>query len=295
MPLATAELAGVPLGSLAGVPVANAMTVDVEDYFHAQALGVPRARWDAIERRVEGSTERILDLFADAGISATFFVLGWVAEHHPALVRRIVALGHELASHGWDHTRVDCQTPDEFRADIRRSRHLLEDISGIEVRGYRAATFSIGEANWWAFEILAEEGFAYSSSVYPIRHDLYGTPQACRFAFSPVPGWAFLEIPMSTLRLGGRNLPCSGGGYFRLLPYALSRWAMRRVNHTEGEACVFYFHPWEIDAGQPRVGGLPLKSRFRHYTNLGRMEGRLRRLLSDFAWDRLDRAIALGP
>jgi polysaccharide deacetylase family protein (PEP-CTERM system associated) len=273
--------------------IVNAMSVDVEDYFHAQALGVARQAWEGIAGRVCGNTSRVLDLFAAAGVKATFFVLGWVAQRHPELVRRIVAEGHELASHGWDHTRVDAQSPAEFRADISRSKSLLEDVGGVAVRGYRAATFSISQRNTWAFAVLAEEGFLYSSSVFPIRHDYYGMPSAPRFAFHPLAAGDFEEYPMTTLAVGGRNLPCSGGGYFRLLPYRLSRWAMRRVNRQDGHPCIFYFHPWEIDAGQPRVSGLGLKARLRHYTNLGRMEERVNRVLADFAWDRMDHVFLL--
>jgi polysaccharide deacetylase family protein (PEP-CTERM system associated) len=200
-----------------------------------------------------------------------------------------------LASHGWSHTRADRQTPEEFRADIRRTKHLLEDVGGQTVRGYRAATFSISHRNPWAFEILADEGYAYSSSVYPVRHDYYGMPSAPRFAFYPLPSTAFEEYPMTSVQVGGRNLPCSGGGYFRLLPYALSRWAIRRVNTLDAQPCVFYFHPWEIDADQPRMNHLPLKSRLRHYTNLRRMEGKVRRLFDDFAWDRIDRILLDNP
>jgi polysaccharide deacetylase family protein (PEP-CTERM system associated) len=276
-----------------GGRVVNALSVDVEDYFHAQALSyrVSPEQWDGLERRVDGNTRRILELFASAGVKATFFVLGWVAERHPDLVHRIVAEGHELASHGWNHTRVDRQTPQEFAADLRRSKRLLEDLGGVAVRGYRAATFSISHRNPWAFAVLEEEGFAYSSSVYPVRHDYYGMPMAPRFAFYPSPDGQLEEYPMTSVRLGQTNLPCSGGGYFRLLPYALSRWALRRVNGADGQPVIFYFHPWEIDAGQPRIAGLPMKSRLRHYTNLGTMEGRVRRLLGDFAWDRLDRVL----
>jgi polysaccharide deacetylase family protein (PEP-CTERM system associated) len=271
----------------------NAMTVDVEDYFQVQAFAgcVSRADWDAFPSRVEANTGRVLDMFAVAGVTATFFTLGWVAKRHPALVRRIVAEGHELASHGWDHTRADTQTPEAFRADVGRTRALLEDTGGVRVNGYRAATFSIGARNLWAFQILRQEGYAYSSSINPIRHDLYGMPDAPRVPFRPrVDGVP--EIPMTTVRLLGRNWPCAGGGYFRLLPTALYRAGLRRVNRLDGQPGIFYFHPWEIDPDQPRVVGAGLKSRLRHYTNLSRMEGDLRRLLRDFAWDRMDRVYA---
>jgi polysaccharide deacetylase family protein (PEP-CTERM system associated) len=272
-----------------GGRVLNAMTVDVEDYFQVEALSraVPRKDWDAIPSRVEIGTDRLLDLFARAQVKATFFVLGWIAERHPAMIRRIVESGHELASHGVQHDRADRQTRAEFRADVRRSKKMLEDIGGVAVSGYRAATFSIGASNLWAHDVLAEEGFAYSSSIYPIAHDLYGMPDAPRAPFR-AGGKGLLEVPLTTLRCFGRNWPSSGGGYFRLLPYAVSRWSLGRVNAREGRAAVFYLHPWEIDPNQPRVKGLSLKSGFRHYLNLARMERRLERLLGDFAWGAMD-------
>lgn len=267
----------------------NAMTVDVEDYFQVSAFEpfIRRSDWDRLPQRVERNTARILDLFGEAGIRATFFTLGWVAERHPELIRRMVAEGHEVASHGFEHTRVTNQGPEDFRADVRRTRALLEDIAGVPVSGYRAASYSIGRDNLWALDILQEEGYRYSSSIYPINHDLYGMPEAPRFAFR-VNGGDFVEVPVTTLRLGARNLPCGGGGYFRLLPYRVSRWAMRRVNQDDGQPCVFYFHPWEIDPEQPRQPGLNARTRFRHYLNLRRMEHRLQRLLQDFAWRRMD-------
>lgn len=269
----------------------NAMSVDVEDYFQVQAFAdrVRREDWSGFESRVERNTDAVLALFDEARVKATFFTLGWVAERFPGLVRSIVAQGHELASHGYAHHRVSEQTPEQFRADVRRTRKLLEDTASGPVAGYRAASFSIGAATLWAHAVLAEEGYRYSSSIYPVRHDLYGMPQAPRTPFTPAGLAGFAEIPMTTVRLGGVNLPCSGGGYFRLLPYALSRAAIRRVNARERQPAMFYFHPWEIDPGQPRQGG-SAKTRFRHYTNLHRMRGRLRRLLTDFAWDRVDRA-----
>lgn len=269
----------------------NAMSVDVEDYFHVQAFAdrISREDWAGHEPRVERNTDRILQLFDDHSVHATFFTLGWVAEQYKSLIRRIVTAGHELASHGFAHVRADRQDPQQFRADVRRTKETLEDIGGVPVRGYRAATFSIGEGNTWAFDVLDEEGYAYSSSVYPVRHDLYGMPTAPRFPFYPIGMSGIEEYPITTVRVAGRNLPCGGGGYFRLLPYALSRWAMSRVNTTDGHPCIFYFHPWEVDADQPRVTGISMKSRVRHYTNLGRMERRLHRLMSDFVWDRVDR------
>ena len=273
--------------------ITNAMTIDVEDYFQVQNLAaqVPRASWDGIAPRVEANTDRILAQFDRAGVQATFFTLGWIAQRHPALIRRIVAAGHELASHGWEHIRADAQTPGEFAADISRARATLEDIGGVPVSGYRAATFSIGARNQWAFDELARAGYRYSSSVYPVRHDLYGMPDAPRTPFRPN-GGALWELPMTTVRLAGQNFPCSGGGYFRLLPYAAFRRLLARLNDSEGQPGIFYTHPWEIDPGQPRVAGLPRLARFRHYVNLHRTAPRLDALLRDFAWDRMDRVFA---
>ena len=271
----------------------NAMTVDVEDYFQVQAFAncVERATWDDFPRRVEDNVDRILGQFDRAGIHATFFTLGWVAERHPQMVRRIVAAGHELASHGWDHTRADSQTPELFRQDVRRARALLEDVGGVPVTGYRAATFSIGARNLWAFQVLRDEGYLYSSSVNPIAHDLYGMPDAPRTPFQPDKN-GFWEIPMTTVRAFGRNWPCSGGGYFRLLPGILYRMGLNRVNTTERRPGIFYFHPWEIDPGQPRIPNAGWKSRLRHYTNLSRMADDLDVILKAFAWDRMDRVYA---
>ena len=272
----------------------NAMTVDVEDYFQVEAFTrtVAREQWEHFPRRVEASTDRILEQFDRAGVTATFFTLGWVAERHPALVRRIVAAGHELASHGHGHARVDTLTPEAFRADLLRAKQLLEDIGGVRVTGYRAPTFSIGRRTPWAYAILAETGHTYSSSIYPIRHDLYGAPDAPRFVH-PVADGALWEIPMTTLRprrgpLSGQNLPCSGGGYFRLLPYAVFRRGLAAFNRAEEQAGMFYIHPWEVDPGQPRIDGAGRLSRFRHYLNLGLTAPRLGRLLGDFAWGRVD-------
>ncbi len=267
----------------------NAMTVDVEDYFQVTALepAIPRAEWDRWPVRVAANTERVLELFAAHGVRATFFVLGWVAERFPALVRRIAEAGHEVASHGYDHRRVTTMRPEEFRRDVLRARALLEDTAGVAVRGYRAPSYSIVARTRWAHRILAETGHVYSSSVYPVRHDLYGMPDAPREPYRPLPG--LLEVPVTTVRVAGRTWPCGGGGFFRLYPYRLSRWALRRVNRTEGRPAVFYFHPWELDPHQPRPKGLPARSRFRHYLNLGRMQGRLERLLGDFRWERMDR------
>lgn len=276
--------------------ITNAMSVDVEDYFQVSAFEshIDRTDWDALPCRVEGNTDRILQLFADHDVKATFFTLGWVAERYPQLVRRMIEGGHEVASHGYSHVRVTNQSPEAFRADVVRTKALLEDVSGREVQGYRAASYSIGASNLWALDVLAETGHRYSSSIYPIRHDLYGMPEAPRFAFQ-ANGGAMLEVPVTTVELFRRNYPCGGGGYFRLLPYAMSRWAMRRVNEHDGQSCVFYFHPWELDPEQPRQAGLGFKTRFRHYLNLRRMEQRLSRLLEDFRWDRMDRVFLGDP
>jgi polysaccharide deacetylase family protein (PEP-CTERM system associated) len=273
--------------------IRNAMTVDVEDYFQVQAFAhcIDRRDWDAFPQRVDRNTNRVLEHFASAGVKATFFTLGWVAQRFPALIGRIVGQGHELASHGWDHTRVDQQDPEAFRADVGRTKSLLEDIGGVPVAGYRAATFSIGRQNTWAFPILREEGYVYSSSINPIRHDLYGMPDAPRVPFRPH-AEGVIELPMTTVRLIGRNWPCSGGGYFRLLPTALYRAGLGRVNRHDAQPGIFYFHPWEIDPGQPRIPNAGWKSRLRHYTNLSRMGANLDRLLQDFPWDRMDRVYA---
>lgn len=275
------------------MPPTNAMTVDVEDYFQVQAFAgvIDRTAWDTIPCRVEANMDRILQQFDAAGTAATFFTLGWIADRYPAVVRRIVAAGHELASHGYGHARADRQTPDEFRADVRRARGVLQDLGGVPVIGYRAPTFSIGPRNPWAFDVLDEAGYAYSSSVYPVRHDLYGAPDAPRFPYRPAAG-ALVEIPMTTVRLVGRNLPCAGGGYFRLMPYALFRTLLRRFNRIEAASGVFYFHPWEIDPDQPCVDAAGRVSRFRHTVNLSAMHGRIERLLRDFAWGRMDQVFA---
>ena len=266
------------------------MTVDVEDYIHVSAFEkhIRRQDWEVLPCRVESNTNHVLELFADHGVKATFFMLGWVAERYPQLVRHIIAAGHELASHGYSHVRVTQQTPQAFREDVLRTKNLLEDLSGLEVRGYRAASYSIGAKNLWALEILQDTGHQYSSSIYPIRHDLYGMPTAPRFPFYPNEGGDLLEIPVTTVKLFNQKLPCGGGGYFRLLPYRWSRWAMRRVNHHDRQACIFYFHPWEIDPDQPRQQDIGFKTRLRHYTNLAVMEQRLRRIMEEFSWGRMD-------
>lgn len=274
--------------------VLNAMTVDVEDYFQVSAFEshIPRADWDHTATRVEANVNRILDTFAAHEVKATFFTLGWVAQRHPDMVRRIVAEGHELASHGWEHIRANTQTPDAFSEDVRRTKGVLEDLGGVAVNGYRAASYSIGAANLWALDVLADCGYRYSSSIVPISHDLYGMPEAPRFAFAAA-GGRLLEIPVTTLPLAGRNINCGGGGWFRLFPYAFSRWALRRVNLEEGQNGLFYFHPWEVDPDQPRVRDIGARTRFRHYLNLKRMQPRLERLLVEFAWDRMDRVFGV--
>ncbi|HJY77001.1 MAG TPA: XrtA system polysaccharide deacetylase [Burkholderiales bacterium] len=274
--------------------IANALTVDVEDYFQVSALAphIARADWERIPCRVERNVDAILSLFAEAGARATFFTLGWIAERHPGLVKKIVAEGHELASHGYGHLRIHEQTPAEFAQDIGRAKALLEDLSGTQVKGYRAPSFSVGPRTLWAFERIAQAGYRYSSSVYPVRHDLYGMPHAPRFAYRPRAD--LLEIPVTTAAVLHRNLPAGGGGYFRLLPYVVSRALIRRVNQVDRRSAVFYFHPWEIDPAQPRVPGTSVKARFRHYVNLRRTESRLRRLLRDFHWRRMDE-VFLAP
>ena len=274
-----------------GARIKNAMTCDVEDYFQVSAFApyIDRDSWPTRECRVEANMERILAIYERHCVKATFFTLGWIAERYPSMVKRIVAAGHELASHGYGHLRASDQTRAQFDNDIRSSKALLEDIGGQEVIGYRAPSFSIGHANLWALEALQEAGYRYSSSIYPIAHDHYGMPDAPRFAFYPHGPDGLLEVPVTTVNMLGRNLPAGGGGYFRLLPYALSRWMMQKVNREDRQPALFYFHPWELDPGQPRPEGLDAKSRFRHYVNIERMESRLEQLARDFAWDRMDR------
>ncbi|MBS3996053.1 MAG: DUF3473 domain-containing protein [Hydrogenophaga sp.] len=269
-------------------PITNALTIDVEDYFQVSAFAahIDRADWDTTECRVERNVHRLLDMLAGKGTKATFFTLGWVAERYPALVRRIVADGHELASHGYGHERVSDLSESAFSHDIRKAKTILEDIGGVEVMGYRAPSFSIGAGNLWALDSLEAAGYRYSSSIYPVQHDHYGMPDAPRFVHQIRQG--LMEIPPTTLRLFNRNLPSSGGGYFRLLPYPLSRWMIQQVNERDEQAAVFYCHPWEIDADQPRVKGVGFKTRFRHYVNIGRTEQRLESLLDDFRWGRMD-------
>ncbi|WP_409574850.1 XrtA system polysaccharide deacetylase [Thiobacillus sp.] len=269
----------------------NAMSIDVEDYFQVSAFAstIRREDWDSLPCRVERNIDVILQLLDEADASATFFTLGWIAERYPQVVRRIVDSGHELASHGYGHERVSDLTPEQFRSDITRAKHILEDLGGVAVRGYRAPSFSINQNNWWAVDELENAGYVYSSSIYPVKHDHYGMPDAPRFPNRPNGADGILELPPTTLALLGRNLPAAGGGWFRLLPYALSRWMLQRVNTQDQAPCMFYFHPWEMDAGQPRQSGLSTRTRFRHYVNLQRMPGRMKKLLNDFEWDRVDR------
>jgi polysaccharide deacetylase family protein (PEP-CTERM system associated) len=263
--------------------VVNAMTVDVEDYFHVTAFAnsIDRARWSEFELRVEKNTMQLVELFGRRGVRATFFVLGWVAERAPHLIKELQRAGHEVACHGLTHELVYKQTPEVFRNETRRSKSLIEDLTGVPVRGYRAATYSITSRSLWALDILEELDFEYDSSVFPVRHDLYGIPGASRFPFRVASG-RLLEVPLTTVKVLGQHIPCAGGGYFRLLPYAAFRWAVGRANR-EGLPAVFYLHPWEIDPAQPRIDA-PWRSRFRHYTNLHRTAARLDALLGHFRW-----------
>jgi polysaccharide deacetylase family protein (PEP-CTERM system associated) len=267
-------------------PGMNAMTVDVEDYFQVEAFfsHIDRANWDKIECRVERNVDRILQLFSDHGIKGTFFTLGWIAKRYPRMVQRIVASGHELASHGVAHIRADRQSRDLFANDVLTAREMLENIGGAPVLGYRATSFSITRHNLWALSVLEEVGYRYSSSTHPIKHDLYGIAGQPRFAFYPFSNSRFVEIPVTTVRLFGCNWPAGGGGYFRLFPYAVFKRNLKAVQRRDQKPCTFYFHPWEIDPEQPRIGGTSAKTRFRHYLNLSRTYGRLQQLLRDFEW-----------
>lgn len=271
--------------------IRNAMTIDVEDYFQVSAFAshISRESWSSLPCRVEQNVDCILALLDDTGVKATFFTLGWIAERYPEMVKRLVQEGHELASHGYGHLRASDQTWLEFQDDVSRSKTILEDISGQAVLGYRAPSFSIGKDNLWALDVLLNAGYRYSSSIYPIQHDHYGMPDAPRFAFYPNGAEGLLELPITTVRAMQRNFPAGGGGYFRLFPYQLSRWLLRRVNQQDQQSGIFYFHPWEVDPDQPRQKNIGLKTRFRHYVNLSRMEGRLKALTRDFHWDRMDK------
>jgi len=270
--------------------IINGLSVDVEDWFQVGAFEnvIERGEWDEIRTRVENNVDRILDLFAEADVHATFFTLGWVAKRHPAMVRRIAEAGHELASHGYDHARVFTFDRATFAEDIRVAREIIEDCSGQKVTGYRAPSFSIDQRTPWAFMELAEQGYIYSSSVAPVAHDHYGWPEAPRFAFKPIPWADIVELPVTTAILGGRRVAAGGGGFFRVLPYAFSRWAIRQVNRRDERPAVFYFHPWEVDPDQPRVPNAPMRSKLRHYTGLEQMAGKLRDLVHEFRWGRMD-------
>jgi polysaccharide deacetylase family protein (PEP-CTERM system associated) len=271
--------------------IVNALTVDVEDYFQVSALApyIARSEWDIRECRIERNVDRILTILNDCGARATFFTLGWVAERYPRLVHQIVAEGHELASHGYGHERASDQDETSFYDDIARARQTLQDIAGVRVRGYRAPSFSIGPENAWAFDCIGRAGYEYSSSIYPIHHDHYGMPDAPRFVHHVQRN--LVEVPVTTARMFSYNWPAGGGGYFRLMPYPLSHWLLERVNKVDRQPAVFYFHPWEIDPSQPRIRGISMKTRFRHYLNLSHTERRLKRLLTDFKWGRVDEVI----
>ncbi|WP_298672671.1 XrtA system polysaccharide deacetylase [uncultured Sphingomonas sp.] len=268
--------------------VINGLSVDIEEWFQVGAFErtIARSDWEGLESRVERNTGTVLDLFAEAGVKATFFTLGWVASRHPALIRRIVAEGHEIASHGWDHARVFTMDAAMFRDDLRRTRAALEDAGGVAVTGYRAPSFSIDARTPWAHQVLAEEGYAYSSSVAPVVHDHYGWRDSPRYAWRPLADAALIELPVTVAEIAGRRL-ATGGGFFRLLPSALTDFAVRQVN-GEKQPAIFYFHPWEVDPGQPRVANAPIRSRLRHYSRLGAMAGKLRGLVARHQWGRID-------
>ncbi len=272
----------------------NALSVDVEDWFQVGAFEtvIDRADWDDLESRVERNGAAVLDLFDRAGVKATFFTLGWIAERFPALIHRAAEAGHEIASHGWDHKRVFTLDPARFRADLERARIAIEDACGHSPVGYRAPSFSIDKRTPWAHRVLAEEGYVYSSSVAPVRHDHYGWPEAPRFAHRPLADAALVELPVTTVEWAGRRFAAGGGGFFRLLPYRFSDWAIARVNRAEQRPAVFYFHPWEIDPGQPRVANAPLRSKLRHYSRLSAMESKLLKLLRSHRWGRTDHVVA---
>jgi polysaccharide deacetylase family protein (PEP-CTERM system associated) len=280
-----------------GRGVVNAMTIDVEDYFHVSVFDgtFPRHQWSQLESRVCANTDRLLRIFEDANVRATFFVLGWVAERFPSLVERIAAHSHEIASHGYAHRLVYDQTPSTFREDVRRAKALLEDVSGRRVLGFRAPSYSVTPRSLWALDILIEEGYVYDTSIFPIRHDRYGIPLSPRHAYIlERPSGALIEVPASTATCGPLNVPIAGGGYFRILPYAWTRWGISRVNQREGKPIVFYLHPWEIDPLQPRLPAGWL-GRFRHYRNLHETETRLDHLLHDFSFGTLQSMLASSP
>jgi polysaccharide deacetylase family protein (PEP-CTERM system associated) len=265
--------------------IVNAMTVDVEDYFHVSAFErvVSRAGWDAFDSRVVANTNLLLELFNRAGVRSTFFVLGWVAERFPALVRQIASAGHEVASHGYHHQLVYLLTPEQFRDDVRSAKRAIENATGTPVLGFRAPSYSVTTSSLWALDVLVEEGYVYDASIFPIHHDRYGIPISPRHPYVLHRAGALVEAPGSTVRWGTMNLPVGGGGYFRILPYEWTRWGIGRLNTVEKTPAIFYLHPWEIDPDQPRLGAGML-GRFRHYYNLGRTEQRLRNLIRDFSF-----------
>ncbi len=272
----------------------NALTVDVEDYFQVSAFAglVPRSQWETFESRVCRNTDKLLAIFSEAGVHGTFFVLGWVAERFPALVRRIHDAGHELASHSYAHGLVYDATPEAFRADLRQARAAIQRATGVQVVGYRAPSYSVTERSLWALDVLVDEGYEYDSSIYPIRHDRYGIPGWPRHIHRVErSGGSIWELPGSTVRRAGINLPIGGGGYFRLLPYGWTRAGINRLNAVEGRSAVFYIHPWEVDPDQPRLLGSAL-SRFRHYRNLDKTEGRLRQLLQEFPFGTVSQVLS---
>jgi polysaccharide deacetylase family protein (PEP-CTERM system associated) len=275
-------------------PIVNAMSIDVEDYFHVSVFDgiVPRSEWDRMESRVVANTTRLLDLFDEFGVRSTFFVLGWVGEQHPSLVQLIARRGHEVASHGYAHRLIYDQTPAAFREDVRRAKQLLEDASGRRVLGYRAPSYSITPRSLWALDVLLEEGYEYDSSIFPIRHDRYGIPVSGRRPYMiHREAGTLVEVPGSTTQLGPANLPVAGGGYFRILPYWWTRWGISRLNRVERRPAIFYLHPWELDPGQPRLTASRL-GQFRHYRNLEDTEARLRQLLTDFRFDTMESVVA---
>ncbi len=271
--------------------ITNAMTIDVEDYFQVSAFegSIDRRDWDNLPCRIERNMDVILSMLDEADVKATFFTLGWIADRYPGVVRNIISNGHELASHGYGHQRASDLDREQFRQDVDRAKKILEDQSGQTVGGYRAPSFSISDRNRWAIDVLEETGHRYSSSIFPVKHDHYGMPDAPRHPWQPNGKDGLWELPPTTVPMMGRNLPAAGGGWFRLMPYGLSRWLINQVNTKEQSPCMFYFHPWEIDPDQPRQRGARLKSRFRHYVNLKHMQGKLQHLLNDFEWDRVDR------
>ena len=274
----------------------NALSIDVEDYFQVSAFEsyIAKDQWDSIPHRVENNTHKILDILDEKQVKATFFTLGWIAERYPGIVNRIVADGHELACHGYEHIRVTEQTPDQFRSDVYKAKNILEQLSGNKIKGYRAASYSINASNLWALIVLQELDFKYSSSIYPVKHDLYGMPDAPRFMFEPISNKDFKEIPITTIRFGNKNWPCGGGGFFRFYPYTLSKFALMYVNNQEHQSVIFYFHPWELDPNQPRQNSLSLKTRTRHYLNLEKMEARINQLLTDFKWDTMENVFLIN-